>query len=166
MTKTRSSRTLLEFTVTTRLTNPDGELPFFSNAMKATMLEALGGRRPVIGYGHESLIVTCDVLASDAEMAVAMIKRYVDDALAACGLAPLRQTRAEVVPSDQFAAEADELMGLAEIANSCCLSRQRAHQLSQTAEFPVPRAKLAAGPVWLGRDVRHWWSLRSARVQR
>lgn len=48
------------------------------------------------------------------------------------------------------------LMGLTEIATLLGVSRQRAGQLAAAEGFPVPAARLAAGPVWERVDVEAW----------
>jgi len=55
---------------------------------------------------------------------------------------------------------APELVGLSEIAAILGVSKQRVGQLRARADFPVPVAELAAGPVWqrqmLDRFIRDW----------
>lgn len=47
-------------------------------------------------------------------------------------------------------------MGVSEIAEVLGVSRQRAHQITQKPNFPLPFLRLMATPVWGGGDVRHW----------
>ena len=47
-------------------------------------------------------------------------------------------------------------MGLTEVAALLGVSRQRAHQLALREGFPKPTAKLAAGLIWLRKDVETW----------
>jgi predicted DNA-binding transcriptional regulator AlpA len=47
-------------------------------------------------------------------------------------------------------------MRLTEIAAHIGISRQRVHQLSQSADFPEPAARLTMGPVWRTVDVESW----------
>ncbi|MCM0618760.1 helix-turn-helix transcriptional regulator [Nocardioides bruguierae] len=58
---------------------------------------------------------------------------------------------------------ADELMGLAEVAELLGVTRQRVHQLAQRSDFPKPTARLSAGLIWLGADVRQW-AVESGRL--
>src|SRR5215207_5014425 len=48
------------------------------------------------------------------------------------------------------------LMGSSEIATLLGVSRQRVHQLAQREDFPVPVARLAAGPIWESADIERW----------
>jgi prophage regulatory protein len=152
--------TLVQYTVTATLSNPKGQLPYISNAMKAIILANLGGRRPVLGYSDDVIIATCDLLAADTEMAITMVKTYIDDALRAAELPPLVLVAAEARPTADYESAAGDLMGLAEVAHECGLSRQRAFQLSKSDDFPATRANLAAGPVWRRRDIARWWQQR------
>jgi predicted DNA-binding transcriptional regulator AlpA len=36
------------------------------------------------------------------------------------------------------------------------VSRQRAYQITQRADFPTPAAELGQGKVWLAEDVEAW----------
>lgn len=47
-------------------------------------------------------------------------------------------------------------MGVTEIADMLGVSTQRVSQLTRTASFPEPVAKLAAGWIWLIEDVEAW----------
>lgn len=48
------------------------------------------------------------------------------------------------------------LMGMAEIAERLRLSRERASQLANRRDFPLPVARLKMGQVWLADDVDEW----------
>jgi predicted DNA-binding transcriptional regulator AlpA len=61
----------------------------------------------------------------------------------------------------------EELVGAAEVAQMLGVSRQRAHQITQTvADFPLAQAELAAGRVWRRKDVEEWISAHPARRKR
>lgn len=49
-----------------------------------------------------------------------------------------------------------ELVGVTEIATMLGVSTQRVSQLSRSAAFPEPVAKLAAGWIWKLEDVQAW----------
>ena len=59
--------------------------------------------------------------------------------------------------------EGMNLVGLTEIARMLGVSRQRAHQLAQTDDFPRPAAELANGRVWEIDDVDAWMREREQR---
>lgn len=51
----------------------------------------------------------------------------------------------------------DSLVGAAEVARLLKVTRQRVNALAKTyADFPAPRATLAAGKIWLKRDIEAW----------
>lgn len=48
------------------------------------------------------------------------------------------------------------IVGLHELAEMLGVTRQRAWQLTKTADFPVPVYRLKAGTFWLLADVKQW----------
>jgi predicted DNA-binding transcriptional regulator AlpA len=50
----------------------------------------------------------------------------------------------------------DELVGIAEVAETFGVSKQTAVKYSQRADFPEPLDRLASGPVWRRDDVEAW----------
>lgn len=62
-----------------------------------------------------------------------------------------------------------ELMSAAEIADELGVSRQRVHQLRDTAAFPAPLADLRGGAVWDATAVRKFgqeWTRKPGRPAR
>jgi hypothetical protein len=62
-----------------------------------------------------------------------------------------------------------ELMSAAEIADLLDVTRQRVHQLRETAAFPAPLAELRGGAIWDARAVRKFeleWSRKPGRPAR
>jgi predicted DNA-binding transcriptional regulator AlpA len=51
---------------------------------------------------------------------------------------------------------AEELMGIAEVAERLGVSNQRVDQLAQDDDFPAPVAVLKAGRIWRRRNVEAW----------
>ncbi len=82
-----------------------------------------------------------------------------------------KPTGVEVVNEVEWARRADaptmpELMSAAEIAEELKISRQRVHQLRETAAFPAPLAELRGGAVWDADAVRRFsssWDRRPGR---
>ncbi len=81
------------------------------------------------------------------------------------GLPPWPVVKLEVTEWERFDAELDEpntpdLVGVAELAELCGVTRQRASVLARRRGFPEPLAELASGPVWdlrmVQRFVREW----------
>src|SRR5205814_1590933 len=59
-----------------------------------------------------------------------------------------------------------ELAGVSEVADFLGVTRQRASALAKTAEFPVPVATLASGPVWTRPSLNRFldkWPRRDGR---
>lgn len=52
-----------------------------------------------------------------------------------------------------------KLMGVAEVADALSVGRQRASQLADSPRFPNPYDRIAAGPVWLTKDVDRWLAI-------
>ena len=52
--------------------------------------------------------------------------------------------------------DADELLGIAEIAAAFGVERNSAWRWSRRPEFPEPVARLSAGPVYRRGDVERW----------
>lgn len=51
---------------------------------------------------------------------------------------------------------AQDLVGVAEVADMLGVTRTRVSQLASVSGFPEPVARLAAGPVWARDDVERW----------
>jgi hypothetical protein len=87
------------------------------------------------------------------------------DAAREVGLPAWPVVKLEVTEWERFDAELDEpntpdLVGVAELAELCGVTRQRASVLARSGGFPKPLAELASGPVWdlrmVERFVRDW----------
>lgn len=59
---------------------------------------------------------------------------------------------------------AEDLVGVAEIADLIGVSRQRVDQLTRTEDFPTPVADLASGRIWERGDVDAW-ARAAGRIQ-
>jgi hypothetical protein len=49
-----------------------------------------------------------------------------------------------------------DLVGTKEIGDMLGVSRQRAQQLAQRADFPEPQSRISTGPIWLREDIERW----------
>jgi hypothetical protein len=87
------------------------------------------------------------------------------DAAAKAGLPLWPIVKLEATEWERFDASLDEpntpdLVGVAELAELCGVTRQRASALARSDGFPEPLAELASGPVWdlrmVERFVRQW----------
>lgn len=58
-----------------------------------------------------------------------------------------------------------ELVGAAEIAEMLGVSRQRVHQLTESAGFPVPVAELRSGRIWERPAVERWIASNPERLK-
>jgi hypothetical protein len=48
------------------------------------------------------------------------------------------------------------LVGLAEVAELFGVSKRTASRYALRSDFPIPVARLRAGPIWLEDDLRNW----------
>jgi hypothetical protein len=103
--------------------------------------------------------------SDDPVRAVQVAVDVVIDAARKAGLPPWPVVKLEATEWDRFDAELDEpntpdLVGVAELAELCGVTRQRASVLARSSGFPEPLAELASGPVWdlrmVKRFVRDW----------
>ena len=78
---------------------------------------------------------------------------------------------ASVMTWDEFERRLEQptyprLLGIAEIASSLRVTKQRASQISRSDSFPKPFAELASGPVWFEPDVERFlttWTRKPGR---
>jgi predicted DNA-binding transcriptional regulator AlpA len=50
----------------------------------------------------------------------------------------------------------EDLVGLAEVAALCNVTKGTALRYSKRADFPTPIGRVAAGPIWRSVDVEEW----------
>ena len=99
--------------------------------------------------------------------------RAIDAAIAkVCHLVKCSAVAAAATTIEEFdrrAAEREELVGVAEIAAMLGISRQRVTTLSKRADFPAPRERLAAGPIWRKADLSTFaegWQRKGGRPKK
>jgi hypothetical protein len=51
---------------------------------------------------------------------------------------------------------AEDLMGFSEIADLLDVPKRTAARYAKRPDFPEPVRRLAAGPIWVRRDVERW----------
>lgn len=93
------------------------------------------------------------LLTVDYRVIAPTLRKATDEALRAARELPAKPTRLRVLPLDDWHAEQAapqprDLVGAAEAALVLGVSRQRVGQLAERSDFPVPIARLSAGPVW------------------
>jgi hypothetical protein len=103
--------------------------------------------------------------AEEPTQAAEQALRAARDAASKSGLPPWPVVKLEATEWERFDASLDEpntpdLVGVAELAELCGVTRQRASVLARSEGFPEPLAELASGPVWdlrmVNRFVREW----------
>jgi hypothetical protein len=103
--------------------------------------------------------------AEEATQAAEWALRAARDAATKAGLPLWPVVKLEATEWERFDASLDEpntpdLVGVAELAELCGVTRQRASALARSNGFPEPLAELASGPVWdlrmVERFVRQW----------
>jgi hypothetical protein len=142
-----------------------------------TVIDALHEYGPAVTVGPRGLTASLAVAAGDQ---VSALQQTIDGLDSAAGKASLpnwsswKLTRAEVIEWGRFERELDEptypaVVGIAEIAETLGVSRQRASVIARGDAFPEPYAELAAGPVWLEPTVRRFvesWERRPGRPRK
>lgn len=150
------------------------ELPFEEWA--DDVFELLEGASPALSYraGIAQVTIAVDHLGDglpDVRWAVSIAVDRVTTALDKCGLEPGRVVH---VGAETFAAldarlaepTIPALIGVAELAETLGVTKQRASALARSAGFPLPIAELAAGPIWAEPMVRRFveeWERRPGR---
>ena len=123
--------------------------------------DALAARIPRLGQ----TVITLHVGADDLIKATTVALDAVADAAGAEPIAIETITEAE---QERRADEPTlpELMSAADIAEQLGVSRQRVHQLRETAAFPAPLADLRGGAIWDAAAIRKFdrdWTRKPGR---
>jgi predicted DNA-binding transcriptional regulator AlpA len=50
----------------------------------------------------------------------------------------------------------EEIVGIAEIAEACGVTKRTAQKYARRADFPEPLGRIAAGPVWRRAEIEAW----------
>jgi len=140
-----------------------------ADAPEAEILAELDPSRiwaPVIAWGGIAggPSVRASVYAASDDEAADLARRAFSEALEEAGLGSRAVARINVMTEEYQDAwleqEPEELVGVAEIAETLGVSRQRVSELKGRRGFPRPVAELAAGPVWrlssLQRFIAQW----------
>jgi hypothetical protein len=121
----------------------------------ASMLDALGAMHPAIGSaGPHRADFALWTTATSAPSALRTARSAVEGALREVGENQTKPVGMTVQPWEEFAAELEkptipELVGTKEVANMLHISSTRVGELTRAEHFPIPVARLAAGPVWV-----------------
>jgi hypothetical protein len=127
-------------------------------------------------YDSQALAARFDVRATDPEAALTKAHRILSAALRKAGYTGEPNIIAvEVEAVDEMDRRLQEsnvpsLVGIAEIARTLGVSKQRASELSRQSSFPRPLATLAAGPFWdrhaIARFLEKWPRRRTGRPKK
>lgn len=135
------------------------------------LIAVLEDYSPAVSYGSHRWAIELSVEAPDGGAALSSAVELVYKAAekAAVPRWPLVRvavTSAVLVDTELSQSNIPTLVGVSEIAGLLGVSRQRASELARTADFPVPVASLASGPVWLEPAVLRFaksWTRRPGR---
>jgi hypothetical protein len=127
-------------------------------------------------YDSQMLAARFDVRATDPEAALKKAHRILNAALRKAGYTgepSIIAVEVEAVEEmDRRLQESNipSLVGIAEVAGTLGVSKQRASELSRQSSFPRPLATLAAGPVWerhaIARFLERWPRRRTGRPRK
>jgi hypothetical protein len=136
------------------------------------ILEELLAHAAVGSLGRRTLGVSFNVKARDAAGAIDAALPLLHKALTLAGVPePQEIFRLELETVEEQERRLSQptlppFAGITEVAEILGVTRQRAHQLSQTTEFPKPIVTLAAGPVWNRHAIDRFkdtWTRRPGR---
>lgn len=139
-------------------------LPYFSRGTQAQLLEALAPHSPSATSMSEAIAAAVDVISDDFETAISLARRLVDDAFLRLDLPTGDIEHVDATPLEIIMRRADELpdvLGIAEIAEALGVSRQRAHQLTSTKNFPVEIGRVRATRLWSRQDIEEFVKLHT-----
>jgi len=128
----------------------------FEEADAEALLEALDGHAPAVSFGHATAAARFSVDAGSAQeaawQAAAMfLAAYREGRIIHLDVQSLDDLDGELARS-----ELPAMVGVAEIAASLGVTRQRASSIARKPNFPTPFSRLAAGPIWSGATVARY----------
>lgn len=121
--------------------------------------------------GPPSYGATLAIEAGDAAQALTEAMAIFEHAARKANLPEWPITSVEVIEWNEFERRLDEptypeVVGVSELADLAGVSKQRASALARGANFPVPFADLASGPVWIKPNVMRFletWERKPGR---
>ena len=160
----------MDWSVYLEAAGPEGAPPLDEDAFDlfTTCLDAYSPAVTGAVAPEQAPVWAVQLTIEDAEeptQAAEWALRAARDAAAKAGLPLWPVVKLEATEWERFDASLDEpntpdLVGVAELAKLCGVSRQRASALARSDGFPEPLAELASGPVWdlrmVQRFVRQW----------
>jgi hypothetical protein len=124
------------------------------------------------GYGARFSLAVADEVDADLlaveEGRMLMLKALQKAGIEHAGVARL-SVMDETLQEKELEREAEQLLGVAEVASYLGVQKQRIPQLRVTAGFPAPIAELASGPVWKESSLRRFaetWARRPGRPRK
>lgn len=137
----------------------------------SVMGEVLADDAPAFSVAPDRYTVRLAVSAPEALKAVDYALGQVLAAAERAGMNHWPVVNVEVTEWDEFERRLQQptypsLLGVTELAGILGVSRQRASELARSSSFPAPFVELAAGPVWIEDNVRHFcetWERRPGR---
>jgi hypothetical protein len=161
---------VMDWSIYLEAAGPKDALPLDEDAVElfSTCLDAYSPAVTGAITPEQTPMWSVQLTIQDAEEPTQAAERALRAALEAAdkaGLPAWPLVKLEATEWERFDAELDQpntpdLVGVAELAELCGVSRQRASFLARSEGFPEPLAELASGPVWdlrmVQRFVRDW----------
>jgi len=139
------------------------------------LLDRLTKHAAVASAGRRTLGVRFNIVAAEPDRAMAMALQLFTRTLRRVGFPgrpEIVSVELETVTEQARRLKEPTLppfAGISEVAKILGVTRQRAHQLAQTAGFPQPLAMLAAGPIWNRHAIDRFsedWNRRPGRPKK
>lgn len=135
------------------------------------LIAVLEDYSPAVSYGSHRWAVELSVAAPDGGAALnagvtTVYKAAEKAAVPRWPVVRVAVTSAVLVDTELSQSNIPTLVGVSEVGDLLGVSRQRASELARTADFPLPVASLASGPVWLEPAVLRFaksWTRRPGR---
>jgi len=165
---------MIDWSVEVGRTAPMGAEEALVEEQVDEFLEVLGQNAPVISISDDSYVVRLSVQAEEALSAAALSIHLVDRAAKRAGFPQWPVSRVDAqddraLMKELSSAAMPSVVGVAEVAKSIGVSRQRVSELARSGNFPPPAYVLASGPIWLESSVARFvqgWDRRPGRRAR
>lgn len=157
------------WSVTVHVQFPPGDVYRLHPAAYDRLDAILEGRGPIIKLERGKLVVVFGLRVEDlptAQREVAPLVSRITDTLGLDVSAAVCIRMISTRELDEELSKTPVCAGVGEIAEILGVSKQRAHQIAQRADFPKPVQQLAATPLWHERDVRRFAETRNQRPGR
>lgn len=165
----------IEWAVSLVSAAPSGEHPVDASPKLALVLsealDAVGASAAVTSVSDDRLEATFTMTGEDYRDVFVEGARAWADALAQAGLPGWPVIQAEIATYEAVEDQIDssalpDLVGVAEVAQTLGVSKQRVSTLRKEGRLPRPLAHLASGPVWAAAGIEKFLTSWNRRVGR